>query len=113
MCFPDVKNEITDFLLCSANFLPIDFPNYENLGLVIWWKPEWHFIDPLLTIGFCILVLYSTIGVFRSSFAVLLEETPGNINWQDVYDKVSAVPNVHDVHVRKVDHLPRFAQLCG
>eukprot|EP00535_Pseudo-nitzschia_heimii_P001894 CAMPEP_0197177232 /NCGR_PEP_ID=MMETSP1423-20130617/2916_1 /TAXON_ID=476441 /ORGANISM="Pseudo-nitzschia heimii, Strain UNC1101" /LENGTH=457 /DNA_ID=CAMNT_0042626755 /DNA_START=179 /DNA_END=1552 /DNA_ORIENTATION=+ len=67
-------------------------------GLVISWKPEWHIIDPVLTLAFSVLVLYSTTGVMRSSLAILLEETPANIRWQDVYDKISAVPNVDDVH---------------
>jgi len=67
-------------------------------GLVIWWKPEWQIIDPILTLGFSSLVLWSITGVMKNSLSVLLEETPANINWQDVYDKISAVPNVHDVH---------------
>jgi Co/Zn/Cd efflux system component len=36
-------------------------------GVFIWMKPEWYMIDPILTLGFCILVLDNTLGVFRSS----------------------------------------------
>ena len=45
------------------------------------------------------LVLYSTVGVLKSSVAVLLEETPSSIDWKKVYDAISAIPGVGDVHV--------------
>eukprot|EP00536_Pseudo-nitzschia_multiseries_P012350 jgi/Psemu1/260498/estExt_Genewise1Plus.C_4680004 len=67
-------------------------------GAIIWWKPEWHIIDPILTLGFSALVLWSTIGVVRSSVAILLEETPPGIEWRKVKNTISAVPNVYDVH---------------
>jgi solute carrier family 30 (zinc transporter), member 2 len=67
-------------------------------GVFIWLKPEWHMIDPILTLGFCILVLYNTLGVLRSSIQVLLEEIPPSVDWQKVYEAISKVPNVFDVH---------------
>ena len=67
-------------------------------GIVIYWKPEYHIVDPILTLGFSALVLCSTVGVLRTSVAVLLEETPANIDWKEVYDSISALPNIHDVH---------------
>lgn len=71
-------------------------------GMVIWWKPEWHVIDPILTLCFCVLVLWSTVGVLRSSISVLLEEIPPGIDWHKVHTAISAVPNVgnvHDLHI--------------
>jgi zinc transporter 2 len=76
-------------------------------GLIIWVRPDWHVIDPILTLGFCILVLYSTIGVLRSSISVLLEEMPPNISWQQVYDAIAKTPNVtdvHDLHIWSISH---------
>jgi zinc transporter 2 len=67
-------------------------------GLVIWARPDWHMIDPILTLLFAVLVLYSTLGVLRSSISVLLEATPPNISWRKVYAAISNVPNVHNVH---------------
>ena len=89
--------------LCSL-YIYIVLPLFlRTPGLVIWRKPEWHIIDPILTLGFCVLVLWSTIGVLRSSIAVLLEETPAGIDWRKVYTVISAVPNVDDVHVSNND----------
>ena len=73
--------------------------SHVNLGIVIWWRPDYHIVDPILTLGFSILVLYSTVGVLKSSVAVLLEETPSSIDWKKVYDAISAIPGVDDVHV--------------
>ncbi len=49
-------------------------------GIVIWFQPTWHIIDPICTIFFAGLVFHSTIEVFRSSLSVLLEEVPPHID---------------------------------
>jgi len=67
-------------------------------GIVIWFKPNWMIVDPLCTLGFCILVFHSTLGVIRRSFAVLLEEVPPNISYTDVVRNLGALPNVENVH---------------
>lgn len=76
-------------------------------GLVIWFKPEWEIVDPICTIFFCIMVFLSTLGVLRSSISVLLEETPPHLSWQKVYDELSnvaVVTNVHDLHIWSISH---------
>jgi len=76
-------------------------------GLVIWYNPDWAIVDPLCTLGFCILVFYSTLGVFRSSISVLLEEVPKGLSWQAVYDDIDALPavtNIHDLHIWSISH---------
>lgn len=76
-------------------------------GLIIWARPDWYVIDPILTLLFAVLVLYSTVGVLRSSIAVLLEATPPNISWHKVYKAISQVPNVtdvHDLHLWSISH---------
>jgi len=71
-------------------------------GLIIWFKPEWAIVDPIATLGFCVLVFYSTLGVLRSSVAVLMEEVPPTINWAKVmkdFEKLPNVTKVHDLHI--------------
>lgn len=71
-------------------------------GLIIWFKPEWAIVDPIATLGFCVLVFYSTLGVLRSSVAVLMEEVPPTINWARVMKDLKKLPNVtkvHDLHI--------------
>ena len=76
-------------------------------GLFIWYNPEWHMIDPICTIFFCIMVFLSTLGVLRTSISVLLEETPPHLKWQEIYDALSSVEvvsNVHDLHIWSISH---------
>jgi zinc transporter 2 len=76
-------------------------------GVVIWFRPDWHAIDPICTLGFSILVLFSTLGVLRSAISVLLEETPPGISWQHVHDAISNTPyvtDVHDLHIWSISH---------
>jgi zinc transporter 2 len=76
-------------------------------GVVIWIKPTWTIIDPICTILFCVLVMYSTLSVFRTSLNVLLEEVPIHLDWNDVFSKICAVKgvsNVHDLHIWSVSH---------
>ena len=76
-------------------------------GLIIWWKPHWQVADPICTLIFSILVCWSTVGVIRSSLSVLLEEVPPGLNWEELYDAISqvdGVSNVHDLHIWSISH---------
>mmetsp|Transcript_21941 Transcript_21941/g.62485 ORF Transcript_21941/g.62485 Transcript_21941/m.62485 type:complete len:461 (-) Transcript_21941:7-1389(-) len=76
-------------------------------GLIVWWKPEWQILDPIITLLFSILVMMSTLKVLRTSVAVLLEETPPSISWQRVFDGIASidgVANVHDLHIWSISH---------
>lgn len=86
-------------------------------GLVIWLKPEWKIVDPICTLFFCALVFYSTLGVLRSSISVLLEEVPPNIQWRDVFDAITSVENVdnvHELHIWSISHgTPTLSVHCS
>lgn len=76
-------------------------------GLIIWAKPTWQVADPICTLIFSMLVCYSTIGIIRSSLSVLLEEVPPGVDWEEIYDLISSVEgvsNVHDLHIWSISH---------
>jgi zinc transporter 2 len=76
-------------------------------GLAIWYNPKWRIVDTISTLFFCAFVFYSTLGVLRSSIAVLLEEVPADINWRDMLESIQAVDgieNVHDLHIWSISH---------
>ncbi|KAL3801027.1 hypothetical protein HJC23_002320 [Cyclotella cryptica] len=76
-------------------------------GLIIWWKPTWQIADPICTLIFSILVCYSTLGPIKSSLSVLLEEVPQGVQWDEIYDAISGVAgvsNVHDLHIWSISH---------
>jgi zinc transporter 2 len=76
-------------------------------GIAIWINPDWHIVDTICTLFFCVLVFYSTLGVLRSSISVLLEEVPPHISWKQVFEAiqgVEGVTNVHDLHIWSISH---------
>lgn len=85
-------------------------------GLIIWWKPTWHVVDPICTLLFCAIVFYSTLGVLRSSISVLLEEVPPHLSWRQVHDDIQAVKGVekvHDLHIWSISHsIPTLSVHC-
>ncbi|KAL7318968.1 hypothetical protein PS15m_002149 [Mucor circinelloides] len=71
-------------------------------SIILIFKPEMTFVDPLCTFFFSILVLYTTYHLVKDSLAVLMEGVPGNIH-PDLIEKslldVPGVIAVHDLHV--------------
>jgi len=93
-------------------------------GLVIWAKPGWMIVDPICTLGFCILVFCSTLGVLRASVAVLLEEVPPKISYTQVYDdlvSLKSVDKIHHLHIWSISdgqpclslHASAINDACG
>lgn len=76
-------------------------------GVVIWYKPEWRIIDPILSIIFCPLIIYSSLGVIRSSVHILVEGTPPEVNLEEIQSSITSVDgvtNVCDLHVWSISH---------
>ena len=76
-------------------------------GLIIWYKPTWQITDPICTLIFSVLVCWSTVNPIRSSLSVLLEEVPPGVDFDDVFDaitNVTGVSNVHDLHIWSISH---------
>mmetsp|Transcript_18854 Transcript_18854/g.54573 ORF Transcript_18854/g.54573 Transcript_18854/m.54573 type:complete len:584 (-) Transcript_18854:70-1821(-) len=76
-------------------------------GVVIWYKPEWHAIDPILNLIFCPVIFYSTLGIIRSSVNILLEGAPADVSLdalQSSIESVDGVTTVRDLHVWSITH---------
>jgi len=74
-------------------------------GCLIWWKPSWSLADPICTILFSFIVIYTTVGVVSSTVNVLLEGVPKGIDFNSIRSKISqvrGVTNVHDLHIWSV-----------
>lgn len=86
-------------------------------GIVIYFQPTWTVVDPIATLLFCTMVFVSTIPVIRRGVAVLLEQVPPHINWNQVHDAIAAVPgisNVHDLHIWSIsDGRPGLTVHCS
>jgi cobalt-zinc-cadmium efflux system protein len=61
-----------------------------------------HWIDPALSIGIGVMILWSSSGIIRESLNILLEGTPNGMELERIQAaicSVSGVCSVHDLHV--------------
>jgi len=71
-------------------------------AILIWFKPEWHLADPICTISFGFLVLWTTFDLAKKSLIILMVSTPENISPDQLRRELGEIPNiigVHDLHV--------------
>lgn len=61
-------------------------------------QPEWKIADPICTFLFSILVMLTTIFIFRDIMLVLLEHTPRHINYNSVERSLCSIPGVLHIH---------------
>ncbi len=72
------------------------------LAGVILWVTGWRLIDPLLTLGFAGLIVYSSWGFLKESVTILMQGTPRGVSLQDIYSSLKKIPGVldaHDLHI--------------
>ncbi|KAG0322478.1 hypothetical protein BG000_002903 [Podila horticola] len=66
-------------------------------SLIITFYPSLTFLDPICTFIFSILVIATTVGVFKQSMAVLMERVPHGMNTEDVRETICDVQGVLEV----------------
>ena len=70
-------------------------------GWAILWTGR-YWIDPLLSIGIGVLILWSSLGIIRETLNILLEGAPSGMSTEKIVAVIGAlegVNSVHDVHV--------------
>ncbi|MDR1057846.1 MAG: cation diffusion facilitator family transporter [Coxiellaceae bacterium] len=63
---------------------------------------NWTLIDPILSLFICFLILIAIIHLLRESWLVLMETTPGHIDYTQVKSVIKSVDGVyalHDLHI--------------
>ncbi|KAM3829356.1 proton-coupled zinc antiporter SLC30A2 isoform 1-T7 [Vipera latastei] len=71
-------------------------------AIIIYFKPEYKFVDPICTFVFSILVLGTTLSILRDVIRVLMEGTPKSIDFNDVKTillSISEVKAIHSLHI--------------
>ena len=69
-------------------------------GLLMWTGQNW--IDPVMSLVICAVILWSTIGLLRSSLRMSLHAVPSGISVEAVRDflrKQPGVARIHDLHI--------------
>ncbi|GAB3199815.1 cobalt-zinc-cadmium efflux system protein [Pontibacter aydingkolensis] len=76
------------------------------IGGIILYFFDWPVIDPLLSLGITVFVLYNVVRNLRQSIKILLQGTPANISTENVKAKLKAmlhIASVHDLHIWTMD----------
>jgi cobalt-zinc-cadmium efflux system protein len=71
-------------------------------GAVVIRFTGWLYVDPILSIGIALLIVYSAFDIIRESLNILLEGLPRGMNLSEItraMSQVEGVLEVHDLHV--------------
>lgn len=71
-------------------------------AIVIYFRPDWHIVDPITTFIFTFLCLLTTIPIFKDCVYLLMEATPKSLDVAECFKdllEVEFVEEIHDFHV--------------
>jgi cobalt-zinc-cadmium efflux system protein len=102
MFFRDKESDIN----VKAAFLHLASDALVSLGLVVGgviiYYTHLYWIDPLLSIIICLVIIVSTWNLLKNSLRLSLDGVPDNVNLQNVKDminKMDAVKDIHHLHI--------------
>ena len=67
-------------------------------AIIIYFRHDWKYADPICTFIFSILVLITTLSVMKDAVAVLMEGTPTDVNYNEIRRALLEVDGVRSVH---------------
>ena len=98
MFFRDKESDIN----VKAAFLHLASDALVSLGLVVGgiiiYYTHFYWIDPLLSIIVCLVIIASTWGLLKNSLRLSLDGVPNNVDIQKVKNKLLKIDGVKDFH---------------
>ncbi|KAI1305289.1 Zinc transporter 2 [Halotydeus destructor] len=71
-------------------------------ALIIFYRPDWSFIDPICTFLFSLLVLFTTFNIIKDVLNVFMEGIPKGFDFADVQKTLLEIPGVVKLHNLRV-----------
>lgn len=68
------------------------------LGAILISVTGWTIIDPLLSVGICVAILFWAFKLVWESVDILLEATPRDVDLSNVIRELRQIPGVKDIH---------------
>jgi cobalt-zinc-cadmium efflux system protein len=68
------------------------------LGSVVMYFTGWAVVDPLLSIGISVYILFNAIGTLRKGTGILMQRVPPQVDEQALRTRLLAIPGVIDLH---------------
>jgi len=86
-------------------------------GILIYFT-HWNIIDPLITLLFAVVILFTSGKILRKTIKILMEGTPSGIKYEEVKEDLlilEDVKEVHDLHIWSIStkHLALSAHLVS
>ena len=66
--------------------------------MIIYFKPDWTIADPICTFLFSILVMISTVPIFKDCMRHLMESAPDDIDSVKLYNAIAGLPYVVELN---------------
>ena len=67
-------------------------------AVIIYINEDWKIADPICTFLFSILVMFTTVPVFKDCMRILMETAPTDLDTLEVLNALRQLPFVHEVH---------------
>ncbi len=67
-------------------------------AVIIYVKPDWTIADPICTFLFSILVMITTVPIFKDCMRFLMETSPDGISPVEVYNAIQQLDMVKEIH---------------
>ena len=68
------------------------------VGALVLMFTGWAWIDPALSIGISIFILYNAVRTLRRGTDILMQAVPSDLNEDKVRERLLKIPNITDVH---------------
>ncbi|MEW4490853.1 cation diffusion facilitator family transporter [Thalassoglobus sp. JC818] len=68
------------------------------LAAVLIYFFQWNWVDPLISVIVCLLILVSSWNLVREAIRVLMEYAPNDIDVSDIESHLQSLSNIHGVH---------------
>ena len=70
-------------------------------GVIIFFL-GWDFVDPLISLIFALIILFSSGKILKKTICILMEACPQKVKWEEVHTDLLNLPTakvVHDLHI--------------
>lgn len=67
-------------------------------GSIVIWIWQVHWVDPLLSIGLNLFILYNVFRNLWQTFGILMQRAPQNITREDLERELSVIPEIENIH---------------
>ncbi len=84
------------------------------IGAIIMKFTKFSYIDPVLSIGVAIFILYHATASSIETINIFLEKTPNEINIKEVKEtilKEKDIESIHDLHIWSIDGVKHYATI--